>query len=118
MNKLLSSQSRIHTTIKNQSLNDRRARTRTLIAIGGLVKLSGLFHICQIEEGDDLQFDINSRDKAATLLGMLLDTAYNIPDPPDAGQMESWREAGTRLLKQRAAQMVYQKKKSNAPKVT
>ena len=61
--------------------------------------------------GDDLQFDIDSRDKAATLLGILLDASYAIPDPPDAGQMETWRESGTRTLKQRAAQVNYQKMK-------
>ena len=74
-----------------------------------MVNLTALPQICQIEMGDDLQFDIDSRDKAATLLGILLDTTHTIPDPPDAGQMETWRESGVRLLKQRAAQVNYQK---------
>ena len=111
MNNTLSSQSRIHTTINHQAVNDRRARTRLLIQLGALINLTALPQICQIEEGDDLQFDIESRDKAATLLGILLDTTHNIPDPPDAGQMETWRESGTRVLKQRAAHVNYQQRK-------
>ncbi|MCE3230505.1 MAG: hypothetical protein K0R52_433 [Alphaproteobacteria bacterium] len=111
MNRLLSAKSRIHTTMKRQTLSDRAARTRTFIQAGGLLNLSGLFDICQIEQGDDLQFDTDSQDKAATLLGILLDAVDKIPDPPDAGQMENWRASGTRLLKQRAAQKAYQKMK-------
>ena len=111
MNKALSSQSRIQTTTKKQTLNDRAARTRTLIQTGGLLKLSGLFNICEIAEGDDLQFDISSRDKAALLLGILMDAADKISAPPNIRLIECWRESGTRLLKQRAAQNVYQKLK-------
>jgi hypothetical protein len=108
MNKLLSSRSKLNATLEG---NDRRARTRTLIQVGGIVKLSGLFPICRIEEGDNLQYDIGSRDNAALLLGILLDAVHNISDPPDAAQMETWRASGTRLLKQRAAQMAYQKRR-------
>jgi ATP-dependent DNA ligase len=111
MNRALSSQSRIQTTTKRQTLNERAARTRTLIQTGGLLKLSGLFTVCEIEEGDDLQFDITSRDKAALLLGILMEAMDKISDPPDTRLLECWRESGTRLLKQRAAQNVYQKLK-------
>jgi len=117
MNRTLSSQSRLNTVIKGQALrqssgqafNDRRARTRTLIQAGSLIKLSGLFTICEIEEGEDLQFDFNSRDKAATLLGILSEAAEAITNPPNAAQMETWRALGTRLLKQRAADVAYRK---------
>lgn len=111
MNKALSSQSRLNVTITKQAFNDRRARTRTLIQLGSLIKLSGLFAICEIEEGEDLQFDFDARDKAATLLGILSEAAEKIPNPPDAGQMETWRALGTRLLKQRAAERAYRKGK-------
>ena len=33
----------------------RKKRTRTLIQMGSLIKLSGLMEICEIEEGNDLQ---------------------------------------------------------------
>ena len=117
INKTLSDQARLQTTIKTETLRHRRARTRTLIQAGGLLNLSGLLQICQIEEGDDLQLNFGSLDKAAVLLGILLDTADAISDPPDAGQMEAWRELGTRLLKQRAAQMTYQKMRHRIPKI-
>lgn len=106
MNRILSSRSKLNATLEG---NARRARSRMLIQVGGIVKLSGLFPICQIEEGEDLQYDIDSRDKAALLLGILLDAAHNISDPPDAAQMETWCASGTRLLKQRAAQTAYKK---------
>ena len=106
MNRILSSRSKLNATRES---NDRRTRVRMYIQVGGIVKLSGLFPICQIEEGEDLQYDIDSRDKAALLLGILLEAAEKIPDPPDAGDMESWRALGTRLLKQRAAQTAYKK---------
>lgn len=110
ISRLLSSRARIQDALKRRGdSGNRRARTRTLIQIGGLVSLSGLLPICQIEEGEDLQFDIDSRDKAAALLGILLEAAGNIFTPPDAGLWECWRESGTRLLKQRTAQRVYQK---------
>jgi len=111
INRYLSTQSHFHAAIKAESVAYRRARTRTLIQCGGLLKISGLLEICQIQEGDDLQLDLESYDKAATLLGILLDAAVAIPNPPDSGEMETWRESGTRLLKQRAAQMTYQKGK-------
>lgn len=111
MNKALSSQSRAQTIANRQTLNDRAAKTKTKIQAGGLVKLSGLFDICEIEEGDDLQFDIVSRDKAALLLGILLEAANKVSNPPDAGLLEYWRGSGIRLLKQRAAQTAYQKMK-------
>src|SRR5690606_18971758 len=77
MNRILSSRSKLNATLEG---NARRARSRMLIQVGGIVKLSGLFPICQIEEGEDLQYDIDSRDKAALLLGILLDAAHNISD--------------------------------------
>jgi len=45
-----------------------------------------------------------------------LDAAQNISDPPDAGQMEYWRESGISLLKQRTSQLVYQKRKATPQK--
>ena len=76
---------------------ERRARTRLLIQLGSLLNLVGLAQLCDIEEGDDLQLDIESRDKAAMLLGILLDIVADFA-PTDA-QKERWQQAGIRQLK-------------------
>jgi hypothetical protein len=61
--------------------------------------LAGLFEICKIQEGDDLQIDIISYDKAAVLEGILLDAIQDISDPPEPQQIEAWRDAGIQLLR-------------------
>ncbi|MEI8295765.1 MAG: conjugal transfer protein TraD, partial [Alphaproteobacteria bacterium] len=73
---------------------ERRARTRLLIQLGSLINLAGLSLLCDIEEGDDLQLDIGSRDKAALLLGILLDIVADFA-PTDA-QKERLIQAGIR----------------------
>lgn len=45
----------------------RRARTRSLISIGGLIKKSGLLETFQIELGLDLQKDITMQEPVAAL---------------------------------------------------
>lgn len=45
----------------------RRARTRSLIALGGLVKKSGLLETFQIEVGLDLQKDPSMKEPVAAL---------------------------------------------------
>lgn len=85
---------------------------RTFIQAGALTKLTGLFEICNIQEGDDLQYDINSRDKAAILVGIFLDAAHISIDTQGTQQIETWRESGMRFLKQRSAHVFYQNGKS------
>jgi hypothetical protein len=79
---------------------ERRARTRLLIQMGSLINLSGLSSLCNIEEGDDLQLDIASRDKAALLLGILLDIVADFA--PTDEQKERLIQAGIRQLKMAA----------------
>ncbi len=52
--------------------NLRAARTRTLIQLGGLVIKSGIAEKLGIEIGADLQRDEEQRQKAYTLLGLLV----------------------------------------------
>lgn len=47
--------------------------------------------ICDIEEGEDLQYDIQSRVKAATLLGILLDAAQQPSEEQDDVRMKKFR---------------------------
>lgn len=98
--------------MQTQTNNKRRARTRTLVQAGALIKLTGLFEVCNIQEGDDLQYDILSRDKAAVLIGIFLDAVSDFSDPPEPRQIESWRDAGIRFLKQRSAHVYYQNKEN------
>ncbi|OJX14344.1 MAG: hypothetical protein BGO77_05690 [Caedibacter sp. 37-49] len=62
--------------LKRQSLRietaDRKAENRTKIQLGGLILKAGLASHLEIEPGDDLQLDPVAREKAITLLGVLL----------------------------------------------
>ena len=49
----------------------RKARTRTLIQVGGLLKVAGLFELFGIQEGEDLQLNPEGQEKANALLGWL-----------------------------------------------
>ena len=78
---------------------DRKKRTRTLIQLGSLIKLSGLMEICEIEEGNDLQSSIEDADKAATLLGVLITCVENMRDELDESVLEVFKQKGIRTLK-------------------
>ena len=63
---------------KLQSSNNRKARTRTLIQIGGLFQKASLLPLFDIELGkDDLQSDLDELEKAAALLGFLIHAKDN-----------------------------------------
>jgi hypothetical protein len=90
----------------SQTKSFRKARARGLIQVGGLVKISGPLEVCGIEEGDDLQLDMESRDKAAILLGILMST---IPEDQQVDQalLNQWQEIGVRKLKMQEARKRY-----------
>lgn len=110
-NRILSSIARTNTSLNTIQLDERRARTRTLIQAGGLLNLSGLLEFCSIEEGEDLQYDLESRYKAATLLGILSETFQTLVENPDPKQILKFRNLGTLLMKQSSARTSYQKLK-------
>ena len=78
---------------------NRKKRTRTLIQLGSLIKLSGLMEICEIEEGNDLQSSIEDADKAATLLWVLITCVENMRDELDESVLEVFKQKGIRTLK-------------------
>jgi len=86
--------------------NFRKARTRTLIQAGGILKVAGLFDICGIKEGDDLQADMASRDKAAILLGILMEA---LPEGRqiDEDLLHHWQQIGVRQLKMEGAKKYF-----------
>ena len=51
----------------------RKARTRTLIQLGGLVEKSQLTHFLKISLGIDLEKDDSAKEKTCVILGILLD---------------------------------------------
>ena len=51
--------------------NIRKSHTRTKIQLGGLIIKSGLADLLEINLGDDLQLDLDQRDKSYIILGIL-----------------------------------------------
>jgi hypothetical protein len=82
---------------------ERKLRTRTLIQCGGLLKLSGLLEQCSITEGEDLQYDIESYEKSAVLLGILMDASERFLQDHSFEAIEDFRQAGTTKMRQTAA---------------
>ena len=82
--------------------SDRRARTRTLIQMGGLLNMIGIPQLCGISDGDDLQQDLENQDKAATLLGMLVHLNEKLSVTTlalDSSELEGFKQRGIRLMK-------------------
>lgn len=77
----------------------RKARTRTLIQLGGVLKLTGLLEYCDIQIGEDLQEDLTAMDKSAVLLGILLETYNKVPNEPDDAKINAWMKRGIECMK-------------------
>jgi hypothetical protein len=78
----------------------RKARTRTLIQVGGLCKVAGLLEIFGIEEGMELQLSPEGQERASRLLGWLVESAEGLPgQKPDEEAWQGWKTTGERTLK-------------------
>ena len=95
LNRLHSQKAAIKHKLKIYDKSERRARTRTLIQLGGLLTITPLSDICKIELGDDLQ--INHQDKADTLLGILHTLCENFFEHIDESDLEHFKTLGTHL---------------------
>ena len=82
------------TRSQSRNLDYRRARTRTLIQLGGLVEKSGLLDKFGIQVGDDLQKDPEVFDDAATLLGAFLENKDALELPEADAQKMLWCKNG------------------------
>lgn len=82
--------------MKRQNASSRKARTRTLIQLGGLVQKSGLMDAFLIKEGDDLQ-EYKNLEKAAQLLGFLSESFEKSTFDEQEGA--KWHSLGVRCLK-------------------
>ena len=74
----------------------RKSRTRTLIQLGGLLELTTLPSICNINLGDDLQNEMQT--KAALLLGILVKYADLLPEELSEEQTNKMKIIGNTIL--------------------
>lgn len=80
----------------SREINQQRAaRTRTLIQIGGLVVKSGIIEKLGIEIGADLQKDEQQKKKAYTFLGMLI---TQLSTPKEVEKMKEVEVLGRQFL--------------------
>ena len=77
----------------------RRARTRTLIQLGGLLDKSGLLEVLEIQTGQDLKKDPDTLDTAATLMGSLLFLKEFFHGEEAETQKMLWRLRGKEALR-------------------
>ncbi len=90
--------------LKPQSLRiqtaDRKAENRTKIQLGGLILKSGLADHLKIELGDDLQLDPIAREKATTLLGVLLHITEQLKNDHDGTFKQECSHLGMKAMMQ------------------
>ncbi len=104
LNRLRAKKAQFDTQQKAIDNTDRRARTRTLIQMGGLLNMIGLPQLCGIHDGDDLQTNPLNHDKAATLLGMLVHLNEKLLEQPHlfeahTGILDGFRQRGIQMMK-------------------
>ena len=76
----------------------RKARTRTMIQLGGLLEKSGLLDDLNLAPGDDLQKDPDCFDSAAILMGALHELRAILYTEEAEAQKILWRERGKEML--------------------
>ena len=104
---ILKTQQRIHkaerfkqmkmSTLQTSSASQRRARTRSLIQLGGLMELSGTLDVFGIPLGVDLQKDVSVKNNIAALFKGLLEL-NKIATSPDV-DLNLWALQGLELFK-------------------
>ena len=99
LNRLRAQKSALTHKMKKLENSKRKARTRTLIQMGGLLDITSLPSICGIKLGDDLQLEY--KEKAAVLLGILAKCAESLPDTLSDAEIREFKTYGNLLLTQR-----------------
>ncbi|NBT85845.1 MAG: hypothetical protein EBT45_05040 [Alphaproteobacteria bacterium] len=102
---LIKTQKQLHKTIQKinrlqfqlsrQTNQQRAARTRTLIQIGGLLVKSGITEKLGIKIGADLQKEETQKKKAYTLLGLLI---LQLSVPQKIDEVENAERLGKQFL--------------------
>ena len=93
---------RIERRLSDSSNTNRKARTRTLIQLGGLLNISNLLELAEIHLGEDLESEKQNQDKAATLLGLFQHLTESLPPVLSPTQQNDFKQKGIRMMKMRA----------------
>ena len=96
LNRLYAKKAALRHKIEKQESRARKARTRTLIQMGGLLELTPLPALCKIQLGDDLQGEHQS--KAALLLGIFAKYAEFLPEKLSEDEKQELETLGLTLL--------------------
>lgn len=96
LNRLRSQKAALEYKEKRKKEQLRKARTRTLIQLGGLLKLTILPSICNINLGDDLQDE--AQTKAALLLGILIKCTDQLPEEFSEKEINEMKIIGNTML--------------------
>ena len=99
LNRLYAEKAALKHKIEKQESRTRKARTRTLIQMGGLLELTPLPSLCEIQLGDDLQGEHQS--KAALLLGMLAKYSETLPEKLSEDEKQELETLGLTLIAKR-----------------
>lgn len=86
--------------MKRFEVSDRKAENRTKIQLGGLILKSGLAEFLEIKVGDDLQLDPLAREKATTLLGVLLYITEQLQHDSDGALKQECSYRGMKAMMQ------------------
>lgn len=79
---------------------ERKAENRTKIQLGGLILKAGLASHLKIEPGDDLQLDPIAREKATTLLGVLMYITEHLKNDHDDTLKQECSHLGMKAMVQ------------------
>jgi Conjugal transfer protein TraD len=100
LNRLYAKKASLDLKLKTKINKSRKSRTRTLIQVGGLVNMLGLLDYCEIKLGDDLQTDFEAKQKALTLLGMLVNLQEQFSNQlTTPAQIQEFQKKGNRAIK-------------------
>ena len=99
LNRLYAEKAALRHKIEKQDNRTRKARTRTLIQMGGLLELTSLPSLCEIQLGDDLQGEHQS--KAALFLGTLAKYAEHLPEKISDNEKQELETLGLTLMSKR-----------------
>ena len=95
LNRLLAQKASIQHKLKIKNKSERKARTRTLIQLGGILSLTPLLDICDIHLGDDLQ--LSHQDNADLLLGIIHTLCEHLPDNLSPSDLSHFQNIGTSI---------------------
>lgn len=79
-------------------MDQRKARVRTMIQLGGLIQKSGILDDLNLTPGDDLQKDTDCHESVAILMGALYELRQNLHTEDAAAQKLLWCERGKETL--------------------